>query len=222
MNLLFTELPSPKMHPANIGHDLTRDAFPLTGLKKTQYLDRVLDLEIFRDDFRHVPAELRTVFLTGAKVVKNAIAPATMGDWDDQRLEFVKFYTDLAHSLDPELIFDAVVSADIHPTVEYISVSPLAFEKLGRTPEKRKFCFAAMNTSEERELWYVHRALQFKAAGFDSLTFESGVPQKVIDLFAEDTPLVFTSRTHPGAKSPSEEDPVAIAEAWITQKQLEG
>lgn len=222
MNLLFTELPSPKMHPANIGHDLTRDQSPLSGLKKTQYLDRVLSLEIFRGDLRHVPTELRTVFLTGAKVVKNAIAPATMGDWDDQRLELIKFYTDLAHSLDPELIFDGVVSAEIHPTVEYISVSPEAFVKLGRVPEKRKFSYAAMESEDERALWYVHRALSFRAAGFDAITFEQGIPRAVIELFENELPLCFSSRELPGARDPKKEDPVEIAKSWITQKQLEG
>ena len=32
----------------------------------------------------------------------------------------------------------------------------------------RKFDYSKMNTPEERELWFCHRALQFKNAGFDT------------------------------------------------------
>ncbi|MBR4941349.1 MAG: hypothetical protein IKZ19_05065 [Clostridia bacterium] len=221
MNLLFTELPSPKMHPANIGHDLTRDNGPLLSKKRNFYLDRVLMLEIFRSDFKHVPRELHTVFLTGAKVIANAYAPKTMGNWDDSRLDFVRYYTELAHRLDPELIFDAYISDSIHQTVEFISVSPEAFIKLGRTPEKRKFDFSKMNTPEERELWFCHRALQFKNAGFDSLTFGKNVPESIVSLFAAETPLVFIEGELSKFKDPNSESPVAIAECWIAQKQSE-
>ena len=222
MNLLFTELPSPKMHPANIGHDLERDSLPLEGLKRKQYLDRTLKLNLFRDDFKNVPADLHTVFLTGAKVVANAYAPKTMGDWDDQRLEFVRFYTELAHRIDPELIFDAYITDLIHPTVEYIKVSPEAFRKLGLVPEDRKFSFALMNTDAERQLWFCHRALQFKAAGFDCLTFGKNVPKKIVDLFAGETPLVFHGCPIENTRSTETETPLEIAEYWIGQKQLEG
>jgi hypothetical protein len=222
MNLLFTELPSPKMHPANIGHDLERDNLPLEGKKRTQYLERALKLNLFRDDFKNVPSDLHTVFLTGAKVVANAYAPKTMGDWDDQRLEFIRFYTELAHKLDPELIFDAYITDEIHKTVEYIKISPEAFAKLGLTPENRKFNFSLMNTEAERELWFCHRALQFKAAGFDCLTFGENVPKKIVDIFAKETPLVFFGKGIENTKSLETETPLAIAEYWVGQKQLEG
>ena len=222
MNLLFTELPTPKMHPANIGHDLERDGLPLLGNKRKMYLDRALELNLFRDDFKHVPSDLHTIFLTGAKVVANAYAPKTMGDWDDQRLEFVRFYTELAHKIDPELIFDAYITDEIHKTVEYIKISPAAFEKLGLVPENRKFNFSLMNTEAERELWFCHRALQFKAAGFDCLTFGEKVPAKIVELFAKETPLVFFGKGIENTKSPESETPLAIAEYWVGQKQLEG
>ena len=222
MNLLFTELPSPKMHPANIGHDLERNGLPLEGLKRKQYLDRALKFELFRDDFKNVPSDLHTVFLTGAKVIANAYAPKTMGDWDDQRLTFISFYTELAHKIDPELIFDAYITDEIHKTVEYVKISPEAFEKLGLAPENRKFSFALMDTETERELWFCHRALQFKAAGFDCLTFGEKVPKKIVELFKKETPLVFHGCVIENTRSPETETPLAIAEYWVGQKQLEG
>ena len=92
MNLLFPKLPTPKMHPANIGHDLERDSSKLSPRLWELYRDRVLRLTMFEGDLKNVMDDLYTVFLTGAKIVARAAVPGSMGPWEAERLKTVKFY----------------------------------------------------------------------------------------------------------------------------------
>ena len=216
MNLIFPELPSPKMHPANIGHDLVRcDGFD-DRLRKL-YLDRVLKLNMFDGDFKNVMTDLHTVFNTGAKIVLHATAPRRAGDWDAQRLVFAKFYIDLARSLDPELIFNAYITDRISSTVCYISIPAFVFEAFGLAPENR--CFDPAGDELEQKMWYYFRAMQFLDAGFESISLAPGIPQQVADMISGKAVLVF--REEPACADLTADDEETIKNRWITQKQRE-
>lgn len=216
MNLLFPELPSPKMHPANIGHDLVRvDGFD--ARLQTLYLERVLRLNMFDGDFKNVMMNLHTIFNTGAKIILHSTAPKTAGDWDAQRLKFTKFYIDLAHSLDPELIFDAYITDCISPTVCYIPIPTAVFEAFGLVPETR--CFDPTGDDAERKLWYYFRAMQFLDAGFESITLAPGISEDIAAMVKKRAVLVF--REEPAAADLGSESEETIKNRWITEKQRE-
>ena len=216
MNLIFPELPSPKMHPANIGHDLVRcDGFD--DRLRQLYLDRVLKLTMFDGDFKKAMADLHTVFNTGAKIVLHATAPKTAGDWDAQRLNFTRFYIGLARSLDPELIFDAYITDRISPTIRYIAIPAFIFEAFGLQPEDR--CFDPAGGELEQKMWYYFRATQFLDAGFESISLAPGISQDVADMIAQKAVLVF--REEPVCADLKVDDEETIKNRWITQKQRE-
>ncbi|MBR5520293.1 MAG: hypothetical protein IKU55_06200 [Clostridia bacterium] len=221
MNLLFPKLPTPKMHPANIGHDLERDASPLDARLRVLYCDRVLRLTMFEGDLKNVMDDLYTVFLTGAKVIAASAAPKSMGPWEAERLKTIRFYIDLAHSLDPELVFDVVISDKIAPTIDLVNIPAEAFAAFGLAAENRTFDYAKKDDETERKLWFYTRAKLYRDAGFESLTFGEGVPTEVVELFHANTPLVSVGALGVTAEDPKTTDPVAIAEKWITQKQKE-
>ena len=216
MNLLFPALPSPKMHPANIGHDLVRES-GLTPRLRALYLERVLKLNMFDGDFKNAMADLRTVFNTGAKVILHATAPKRAGDWDAQRLTFTKFYIDLARSLDPELIFDAYITDHISPTVHYISIPGSVFAAFGLPAESR--CFDPAGSEQEQKMWYYFRAMQFMDAGFESISFAPGIPEDVVAMVAEKAVMVF--REEPACADIQKECEEVIKNRWITEKQRE-
>lgn len=216
MNLIFPELPSPKMHPANIGHDLVRtDGFD--ARLQALYLDRVLKFNLFDSDFKNAMSDLRTVFNTGAKIILHASAPKRAGDWDAQRLIFTKFYIDLAHSLDPELIFDAYITDHISPTIRYIPIPAAVFEAFGLPVQKRFFDPAGDET--EKKLWYYFRATQFMDAGFESISLAPGIPAEVADMIAKRAVLVL--REEPACADIRKENEETIKNRWITEKQRE-
>ena len=67
-----------------------------------------------------------------------------MGDWEAPRQELMRFYIGLAKGEDPELIFDAFISWEIRPTVEYIPIPAAAFASLGMPSEDRCFDYRRM------------------------------------------------------------------------------
>lgn len=221
MNLLFPKLPTPKMHPANIGHDLERDGGPLPERLWMMYRDRALHLTMFDGDLKNVMDDLYTVFLTGAKIVSAAAVPKTMGPWEAERLKTVKFYIDLAHSLDPELIFDVCLSDEMAPTAAFVSVPAEAFAALGLPAEVRNFDAAKRDDPTERKLWLYTRAMLYRKAGFESLTLGANTPGEVADKLRAITPIVSVGVPAVSAEDPRTTDPVAIAEKWIAQKQKE-
>lgn len=221
MNLLFPKLPTPKMHPANIGHDLERDGGPLSERLWAMYRDRVLRLTMFEGDLKNVMDDLYTVFLTGAKIVSSAAAPKTMGPWEAERLKTVKFYIDLAHSLDPELIFDVCLSAEMAATADLVRVPAEAFAAFGLPVEERNFDAAKREEPTERKLWLYARAMLYRNAGFESLTLSADTPAEVADKLRAITPIVSVGTLAVSAEDPRATDPVAIAEKWIAQKQKE-
>ncbi|MBE6953032.1 MAG: hypothetical protein E7452_05715 [Ruminococcaceae bacterium] len=221
MNLLFPKLPTPKMHPANIGHDLERDGGPLSERLWAMYRDRVLCLTMFEGDLKNVMDDLYTVFLTGAKIVSAAAAPKTMGPWEAERLKTVKFYIDLAHSLDPELIFDVCLSDQMTPTAALVQVPAEAFAAFGLPVEERPFDAEKCDDPTERKLWLYARAKMYRDAGFESLTLGADTPVEVVEKLKTITPIVSVGAMAAAAEDPCVTDPVAIAEKWIAQKQKE-
>lgn len=219
MNLLFPELPSPKMHPANIGHDLVREE-GFTPRLRELYLARALHLTMFDSDFKNVMANLRTVFNTGAKIVYHASAPKKAGDWDTQRLVFMKFYIDLAHSVDPELIFDAYLTDRISQTVAYIPIPASIFEAFSLPIENRCFEPSRMCYDEtERKLWYYFRATAFIDAGFESISLAPEIPKQIAAMLENRIPLVLTAEIE--AANPKREAQEDIKNRWIAEKQRE-
>lgn len=220
MNRLFPELPTPKMHPANIGHNLTRTGEPMPEKLAELYCARVLALSLFDGDFKQTMSGLRTVFHTGAKIVARAAAPKKMGSWDQERFKLMQFYITLAHGEDPELIFDAFLTADIQPTVAAFRVPEEAFALLNRPVEERHFDAARLTEPDERTLWYVARALQFAQAGFESVTLDEAIPEEVERILRRRLPLVFRGAI-PSAVQLSEEPEDALLYRWTAEKQRE-
>lgn len=217
MNKIFPELPSPKMHPANVGHDFNR-TYGMTEKLKNLHIARGVKLTIFRGDYKHVMSELRTLFYIGAKFVSSAAAPKVCGDWDIRLGEWMKFYINLAHSVDPELIFDAYISSEIDYGVGYIDIPEYVFEAFGLPTENRKFNYASM-TDLERKMWYFYRGMQFIAAGFESLTFDNEIPKDVTDMFKDKALMVF--RGELDLPCLATVNPDTIKNVWIAQKQNE-
>lgn len=220
MNRLFPELPTPKMHPANIGHDLTRTDGPMHPALAGLYGDRVLTLSLFDGDFKQTMNGLHTVFRTGAKIVARAAAPKKMGIWDLERFKLMQFYITLAHGEDPELIFDAFLTADIQPTVAAFHVPAEAFALLNRPVEDRRFDRERLDDPAERTLWYLTRALQLEQAGFESITLDETIPDEVEQILRKRLPLVFRG-TIPSAVHLKDEPEDALLYRWTAEKQRE-
>ena len=176
---------------------------------------------LFEGDLKNVMDDLYTVFLTGAKIVSAAAAPKTMGPWEAERLKTVKFYIDLAHSLDPELIFDVCLSDQMTPTAALVQVPAEAFAAFGLPAEERPFDAEKCDDPTERKLWLYARAKMYRAAGFESLTLGADTPAEVADKLREIAPIVSVGAMAAVAEDPRVTDPVAIAEKWIAQKQKE-
>lgn len=203
------------MHPANIGHDLTRIGAP-SGDKLSLYLSRALKLPMFNGDFKNVMRDLRTVYATGAKLVVGSCSPREAGEWDEQRLELAKWYIELAHSVDPELIFDAYIGSYIGEGASYIEVPEQVLSAFGLPCEKRRFDFSRQN---EDKLWYFFRARQFLDAGFESLSFDRCIPREIRAMFDGGLALVFMGE--PDAAELSVESEEAICSRWTEEKQRE-
>lgn len=220
MNRLFPELPTPKMHPANIGHDLTRTGGPMTPTLAGLYGARVLTLSLFAGDFKQAMNGLHTVFRTGAKIIARAAVPKKMGIWDLERFKLMQFYITLAHGEDPELIFDAFLTAEIHPTVAAFRIPAEVFALLDYPVEDRYFDAARLNDPKERTLWYLTRALQFEQAGFESITLDESIPEEVEQILRKRLPLVFRG-TIPSAVQLTDEPEDALLYRWTAEKQRE-
>ena len=114
MNRLFPELLAPKLHPANVGHDFTREGAVTPALLEL-YRARAVRMSLFQDDMKGAMEGLHAIFRMGAKLICSAAAPTDMGDWEAPRQELMRFYIGLAKGEDPELIFDAFISWEIRP-----------------------------------------------------------------------------------------------------------
>lgn len=219
MNRLFPELLAPKLHPANVGHDFTREGAVTPALLEL-YRARAVRMSLFQDDMKGAMEGLHAIFRMGAKLICSAAAPTDMGDWEAPRQELMRFYIGLAKGEDPELIFDAFISWQIRPTVEYIPIPAAAFASLGMPSEDRCFDYRRMGEETERKLWYCCRGLQFLEAGFESLTFDRRIPEETADWFRDKALLVF----HGGipAADFAQEGEERITCRWIAEKQREG
>lgn len=219
MNRLFPELLAPKLHPANVGHDFTREGAVTPALLEL-YRARAVRMSLFQDDMKGAMEDLHAIFRMGGQADllrggshghgRLGSAPPGadallhrpgQGGGPGADLRRLYFLGNPPHS-------------GVHPH----SGGGLCIP--GDAVGGPLLRLPADGGETERKLWYCCRGLQFLEAGFESLTFDRRIPEETADWFRDKALLVF----HGGipAADFAQEGEERITCRWIAEKQREG
>ena len=188
MNPIFPDLPDYDKHPANIGMDFHFDENGISEKVLRNYLSRAQNCNCFLGDLDHTMDDLYMIFKTGAKMVSRATTPWLMGGFEYENYDEIARLIRLAHTADPDLIFENCIFEIVWKSVGEIRIPPETFLAFGLEPEDRCFRYEDMIfedgryhwgedsavpdlTRMETQLWFYFRACWFIDQGYESLHF---------------------------------------------------
>ena len=188
-----------KEHPANKGIDFSYDQNGISPEVLNNYLSRTfvchcLD-ELNIDKFDE---SLRMILYTGAKYINRAVGDsAFIPNLEEiSRHGLYRQLIDMAHSYDPDIIFEACVFEACHINMTKIKIPEYVFEYFELPYEDRCFDNTAMFYDDghnvnvfddliggwvsfpdlsklETQMWFFYRCTSFIDAGFDAIHFGS-------------------------------------------------
>lgn len=192
-NPIFPQYPAYDEHPANKGLDFYFDKNGISEKVLHNYLSRAQNcafLNVCMAGHDQVMENIRMIFNTGAKMVSRALTPWVMHGGDCKLYEKCKYYIDLVHSADPEIIFESCIFETVFTSVEQIKIPPETFKAFGLPVEDRCFSYKAMlfpdgrfidfwgpggsipdMTRLETQMWFYYRACLYIDYGFECLHF---------------------------------------------------
>lgn len=178
-----------KNHPANAGLD-----FSFSGSVSKKVLCNYLSRSIIYSDEHTVTRgltfdeTLRFILYTGAKYIGHASCTWNPGAADDSDIENKKADLAKAHSVDPDIMFEACIFECISKKVNEIAIPPWVFNAFGQTATARNFNYDSMifldgsfinhwgydasvpdMTRLETQMFFYYRACRYIDAGFEGL-----------------------------------------------------
>ncbi|MBQ4152994.1 MAG: hypothetical protein IJD11_01440 [Oscillospiraceae bacterium] len=176
-----------KNHEANIGLDFSfQDTVSEEVLRN--YLSRSMIASMYSTNETKFKEHLRMILSTGAKYIGRAEVR-----WEPNLQEYagyplIKERLAYAHSLDPEIVFEACIFETTSGKVEEIPIPDWVFEAFGEPIEERCFCYDDMifpdglfqnhwgpdfsvpdMTRIETQMFFYYRACTYIDLGFEGL-----------------------------------------------------
>ena len=173
-------------HPANYEIDYEfQNSVSETVLKN--YLARSMIHSLF-DDVDSADEGLRMIYYTGTKYVGRALAAWGMGSYETALYPRYQELIAQAHSVDPEIVFEACIFETTFRSIEQIAIPAWVFEAFGQPVVTRNFDYESMlftdgtfvnhwgseasvpdMTRLETQMWFYYRACRYIDAGFEGL-----------------------------------------------------
>ncbi|MBQ8751761.1 MAG: hypothetical protein IJZ13_01505 [Clostridia bacterium] len=196
---IFMTVVDAKNHPANKGLDFAFDG-SISKEVLCNYLGRAMTVadglngsplygsNATEGTPEFVMCNIRMILNTGVKYVGRAGCNWSPSLAAIEDLVNVKGYIDYAHSIDPDIVFEACIFECIGQSVNEIAIPAWVFEAFGLTPENRNFRFDKMRfpdgtylnqwgngtsvpdiTQQETQMFFYFLACSYIDAGFEAL-----------------------------------------------------